>query len=210
MKKTTGIALLSAAALLAPALATAAENLPWTFVEAAYIPELGEEDDTVDGGQLRGSIGFLGRGHAQAEWTDGDIGDESFDGYRLTVGGHNNITDNTQVIADLTYSDYEIDSNNNVDSIGLGLGLRRTVGPKAEVLAEVWYLDGDQTAFGDSEDFNQTFVELGGRYNWTRNISTGVTAFLGGTFVSGEAFSDNLIRVDARWSFGNNSVSDLN
>jgi hypothetical protein len=219
--KTKGIALLSAAALLAPGLALAAENMPWTYLEAGYIPKIGYDDFNADAGQLTGSIGFLGMGHAQVEYTDGsveDFGDDSdFDGYRLVVGGHNQLGENTQLIGDLTYFDYSYDGGEgfggaDLDGLGLGVGLRHALNSRAEVSAELWYLDGEaKWDGGGSEDFNSTILEIKGRYNWTKNLSTGLTAFLGGTFFGGGNYFDNsnFVRADIRWAFGNSDFSDL-
>ncbi|MBL8225472.1 MAG: hypothetical protein JNM50_09085 [Chromatiales bacterium] len=235
--KTKGIALLSASALLAPAFATAATpagNMAWTFLEAGYVPTIGTDDTDVDAGQITGSIGFLGMGHAQVEYTNGTVdGNDTtfdagssvdFDGYRLVVGAHNQLTENTQLIGDLTYFDYSYDGGEgsdtgdvDADGFGIGLGLRHNIGSRAEVSAEVWYLDGEIDAdFGGKSDVNDTIFELRARYNWTQNLSTGITAFLGGSFFgNARAFSDdglgsdNLLRADIRWAFGNSNFSDL-
>jgi hypothetical protein len=216
--KTTGIAVLSTAALMGAASANAAENLPWTFVELGYLPEIGFDDFNSDAGQIRGSIGFLERGHAQLEWTDGSaegfFEDADFDGYRLTVGGHKQLGDSTQVMADLTYFDYDIDGGEGLSGYGIGLGLRRAITSAGEVYGQVWYSDGEvEIANAGDFDTKQTFIELGGRYNWTRNLSTGITGFIGGSFFSADGgffgSSGNLVRIDARWSFGNNGFSDL-
>jgi hypothetical protein len=229
MINTKGISLLSAAALLAPALATAGENLPWTYVEAGYIPKIGFDDnsfgdETADAGQLTGSIGFLGMGHAQLEYTNGDAFDTDFDGYRLLVGGHNQIGENTQLIGDLTYFDYSYDGGEgsglsfndvDVDGFGIGVGLRHALNSRMEVSGQVWYVDGtgeEDGAFGSETDFNNTIFELRGRYNWTPQLSTGITAFMGGTFFGGggSSFSSgDFVRADIRWAFGNSDFSDL-
>jgi hypothetical protein len=226
--KTKGIALLSAAALLAPGLALAGENLPWTYLEAGYIPKIGSDDLNIDAGQITGSIGFLGMGHAQVEYTngssdgfnvgsgdsDGDGRDRDFDGYRLVVGGHNQLGENTQLIGDLTYFDYSYDGGEgfggaDLDGLGIGVGLRHALNSRAEVSAQLWYLDGEvDPDFGSKQDFNSTILEIKGRYNWTKQLSTGLTAYLGGTFFAPEVDS-NLIRADIRWAFGNSDFSDL-
>jgi hypothetical protein len=232
MINTKGIALLSAAALLAPALATAAENMPWTYIEAGYLPKVGidfgdDDDFTIDAGQLTGSIGFLGMGHAQIEYTNGDAAETDFDGYRLVVGGHNQLGENTQLIGDLTYFDYSYDggegctffncSNEDIDTdgFGVGLGLRHAINSRVEVSSQLWYLDGNVDQGNDDADFNSTILELRARYNWTKQISTGVTAYIGGAFFgagsSGASFLDtgDFYRLDARWAFGNSDFSDL-
>jgi hypothetical protein len=219
--KTKGIALLSAAALLAPGLALAAENMPWTYLEAGYLPKIGDGNDNADAGQLTGSIGFLGMGHAQVEYTDGsfegfDGEDGDLDGYRLVVGAHNQLGENTQLVGNLTYFDYSYDydggEGGDLDGLGLGVGLRHAINSRAEVSADLWYLDGEvDDDFGFSDDFNSTILEIKGRYNWTKNLSTGLTAFIGGTFFGGGNYFDdsNLIRADIRWAFGNSDFSDL-
>lgn len=233
MINTKGIALLSAAALLAPALATAAENMPWTYVEAGYIPKIGfdfgdGDDFTADAGQLTGSIGFLGMGHAQLEYTNGDAGGTDFDGYRLVVGAHNQLGENTQLIGDLTYFDYSYDGgegcggilncgsdDTDVDGFGVGLGLRHAINSRMEISGQFWYLDGNVEQGNDDADVNSTILELRARYNWTKQFSTGVTAFIGGAFFGagsvGSSFLDtgDFYRLDARWSFGNSDFSDL-
>jgi hypothetical protein len=226
--KTKGIALLSAAALLAPALATAGENLPWTYIEAGYIPKIGFDsddffgDETADAGQLTGSIGFLGMGHAQLEYTNGDAYGSDFDGYRLVVGAHNQLGENTQLIGNLTYFDYSYDGGEgsnlsfndiDVDGFGIGVGLRHAIGSRMEVSGQVWYVDSEfeeKGQFGDKGDFNNTIFELSGRYNWTKQLSTGVTAFLGGSFFGGGTIDNSdFVRADIRWAFGNSDFSDL-
>lgn len=225
MINTKGIALLSAAALLAPALATAGENLPWTYVEAGYIPKIGFDDFNADAGQLTGSIGFLGMGHAQIEYTNGDAKDfgdnRDFDGYRLTVGAHHQVAENTQLIGNLTYFDYSYDggegfSGADIDGWGVGAGLRHAIGSRMEVSGLIWYTDGDikeDATPRQRSGINSTFFEISGRYNWTKNLSTGLTAFLGGTFFGGGTGLDisggDFVRADIRWAFGNNDFSDL-
>jgi hypothetical protein len=230
--KTKGIALLSAAALMAPGLALAAENMPWTYIEAGYIPKIGfddndGDDNTADAGQLTGSIGFLGMGHAQVEYTNGDAANTDFDGYRLVVGAHNQLGENTQLIGDLTYFDYSYDGGEgctvfncisddiDTDGFGVGLGLRHAINSRMEIAGQFWYLDGNVEQGNDDADVNTTILELRARYNWTKQFSTGVTAFIGGAFFGagsvGSSFLDtgDFYRLDARWSFGNSDFSDL-
>ncbi len=222
MKK-IGYAVLSAAALLGVSSAQAAENLPWTYVEAAYNSLDGDEDDEPRALALAGSIGFLSKWHAQLEYLDGDVEsdfegqDPEFDGFRITVGAHPQITDKTQLLANIAYFDYEGDLDFDggeggefdfgSDGLALGFGLRHAVSDKLELTGQVWYLDGDEF-FGDDsedqEDFNDTIIEFQGRYNWTPNLSTGLTASIDGSFAGVAASeADDTFRVDVRWAFGN-------
>ena len=167
MKK-IGYAVLSAAALLGVSSAQAAENLPWTYVEAAYNSLDGDEDDEPRALALAGSIGFLSKWHAQLEYLDGDVEsdfegqDPEFDGFRITVGAHPQITDKTQLLANIAYFDYEGDLDFDggeggefdfgSDGLALGFGLRHAVSDKLELTGQVWYLDGDEF-FGDAVVF---------------------------------------------------------
>jgi hypothetical protein len=228
MTKTTGIALLSAAALLAPALANAAETLPWTFAQFGYTRADGSEElAETDAYNVFASVGFAGKWHAQLEYTDGETdiedGDDKFDfdGYRVVVGAHPQITDNTQLRADVTYFDYSADSDffgfdGDTDGYGLGFGLRHAFSPKVEATVQAWYVEGDrdfETFFGDCDnsscDFQETIVEVQGRYNWTQNLSTGLTVALGGSLAGGVGLGGDSATFDARWSFGNNGLWDL-
>jgi hypothetical protein len=231
MTKTTGIALLSAAALLGPALANAAETLPWTFAQFGYTRADGGEDlAETDAYNVFASVGFAGKWHAQLEYTDGEIdvedGDDKFDfdGYRVVVGAHPQITENTQLRADVTYFDYTTDdlggfgnSDADTDGYGLGFGLRHAFSPKVEATVQAWYVEGDRDFggffsdcdSGSSCDFQETIIELQGRYNWTRNLSTGLTVALGGSLNGGVGLGGDSATFDARWSFGNNGLWDL-
>jgi hypothetical protein len=225
--KSTGVAVLGTAALLAAASATAGEvpagSLPWTYLEVGYAKQDGNDLLETDGFQVKGSIGFLNQWHAQVEYTDGDMDsdmelDADFDGYRLVVGAHPQLTEKTQLVADLQYFDYDLEEDNSswdasTDGYGIGLGLRHSLSDKFELMAQVWYVDAEVDYPGsDDFDYNDTLVELGGRYNWTPNFSTGVTVglngSLGGATAAWDDYSGDVYRLDLRWSFGAGDVSD--
>jgi hypothetical protein len=217
--KSTGVAVLGTAALLAAASATAGD-LPWTYLEVGYAKQDGNDLLETDGFQVKGSIGFLNQWHAQVEYTDGDMDsdmelDADFDGYRLVVGAHPQLTEKTQLVADLQYFDYDLDIDGidiSTDGFGIGLGLRHSLSDKFELMAQVWYIDGevDTNAFFGDIDYNDTVVELSGRYNWTPNLSTGVSVSLDGSLGGGTTalnaleggFGGDVYRLDLRWSFG--------
>jgi len=211
--KGMGIALLSAAALLGAAAAQAAE-LPWTYGELGYSMADGEDDFETDAGDIKASIGFAEMWHASVAYRDGtsengSFGDIDFDGYQLIVGAHPQITPNTQLVADVTYFDYDLDGaegfSGGNDGLGLGLGLRHAITDKLEVMSQIWYVNGDTDGSffsSDSTDYNDTTVEIGGRYNWMPQLSTGLTASLnGGPGGASYYVSGDTIRFDIRWSF---------
>lgn len=210
--KGMGIALLSTAALLGSAVAQA--ELPWTYAELGYNIADGVEDAETDAIDIKGSIAFLEKWHASLAYLDGEVdvdggNDVDFDGFRVVVGAHPQLTQNTQLITDLTYFDYELDdggSDPGSDGFGVGFGLRHALTDKFELMAEVWYLDGEVDSGSDDGDFNDTTVEIGGRYNWTSNLSTGLTVFLnnypGLPSLAGISTTGDVARFDVRWAFG--------
>lgn len=204
--KGMGIALLSAAALLGSGVAQA--ELPWTYVEFGYLKADGVEGFETDAYDLKGSLGFAELWHASLSYTDGETdfgpGNEDFDGYRLIVGAHPQLTPNTQLVTDLTYFDYDYDGGEGSSGYGLGLGLRHALTDKLEIMGQVWYTEGEfdyDNPFISDQDYNDTTVELGGRYNWLPQLSTGLTVSLGGTSASSSLGGDT-VRFDLRWAFG--------
>ena len=209
--KGMGIALLSTAALLGSAVAQA--ELPWTYAEFGYSILDGVEDFETDAYDIKGSIAFAQKWHASLNYVDGtsesgSSPDDDFDGYRLIVGAHPQLTPNTQLVTDLTYFDIDIDGGEgfdaSIDGLGVGFGVRHSLTEKFELMGEVWYVQGnvDVDGFGDS-DYNDTTIEFGGRYNWTPNLSTGLTINLDGIagVTSDIASGEDSARFDVRWSF---------
>lgn len=71
--KRIGIAVLSAASLLAAGTVAAAEP-QWNYGQIGWIQGDGFEDNgESDGFKIDGSIGFLNNWHAQASYQDGDV-----------------------------------------------------------------------------------------------------------------------------------------
>lgn len=203
--KGMGIALLSAAALLGSAVAQA--ELPWTYGEFGYSKADGDDFFNTDAYDLKASLGFAEKWHASLQYTDGETDSDffsgsnnDFDGYRLIVGAHPQLTPNTQLITDLTYFDYDYDGGEGSTGYGLGFGLRHSITDKLEIMSEVWYTEGEYDQDnGPDYDYNDTTVEIGGRYNWMPQLSTGLTVGLGGT--SATSSSGDVVRFDVRWSF---------
>lgn len=204
--KGMGIALLSTAALMGSAVAQA--ELPWTYAEFGYSKFDGDDFFNTDAFDLKASIGFLEKGHASLQYTNGNSDsdfsnfDGDFDGYRLIVGAHPQLTPNTQLVTDLTYFNYDYDGGEGADGYGLGLGLRHALTDKFEMTAEIWYTQGNVDSDNSSFDFdyNDTTVEVGARYNWMPQLSTGLTVGIGGA--GALQSSGDVARFDVRWSFG--------
>jgi hypothetical protein len=215
--KRIGIAVLSAASLLAAGTAAAAEP-QWNYGQLGWIQGDGFEDEgESDGFKMDGSIGFLENYHAQLAYRDGEISsfgsDIDFDGYDLTAGFHQAITSsgNTQVFFDIKYFDIEYDEDGaegNVDDTGygLGFGLRSMISDNLELQGMITWvqgeLDDDSGYFSsDEEDYTDSNLSVGGRWHWTSNISTGLTLNVNGGSSSSYSSGDSAL-LDVRYSFG--------
>lgn len=205
--KSMGIALLSAATLLGGTAAQA--DLRWTYGELGYLSADGTENSETDALELKGSMGFASMWHAQLSYLDGETDTSfssgfDFDGFRVVVGAHPQLTPNTQLIADLTYFDYGYENNGpDTDGYGVGLGLRHALSDKFEIIGEVWVVDGAEgSGSGPDTDYKDTTVEVGGRYNWMPSLSTGLTVSINGYPGFSQVSSGEVVRFDVRWSFG--------
>jgi hypothetical protein len=200
------IALAGAIALLAGV--ASADPLTWTELGVGFdMADAG--DNTTDAFDIQGSIGFAGIGHASATYLDGTVdgsegsSDFDFDGFEIRAGVHPSVADKTQVIAEAIYFDYSGDFDTSEDGWGLGFGVRHQMGDQFEIRAQIDYYNGSYDVGSFSEDFNNTVYTFGGRYYWMPNVFTGVAVAVNGA----EAFSigysgEDVIRVDAGWSFG--------
>ena len=193
MKK-LGTGLLAASALLVAG--TASAELPqWTYGQIGYYQADSFGDNQTDGFTLGASLGFLDIWHAQVNYIDGSLGygdvNNDFDGYQIIVGAHPAITQDSQLVLNVEYFDENFDvsdaDNVNRDGWGAGIGFRTNVTDKVEASAiGYWtYEQVDQGPFAycdessSSCDSTNVSIEFAGRYNWTRNFSTGATLVVG-------------------------------
>jgi opacity protein-like surface antigen len=222
--KRIGIAVLSAASLLAAGTAAAAEP-QWNYGQIGWIQGDGFEDaGESDGFKIDGSIGFLGNYHAQLAYRDGDSDvydsdDDAtysydFDGYDLTLGFHQaiNSSGNTQFIANINYFDteYDIDdADGNLDNTGygLGFGLRSMISEKIELEGMINWTNGELDIDGgylsdEEADYTNTTLSVGGRYHWLPSVSTGLTIYIDGSNDSNSIGGGDSALLDLRYSFG--------
>ena len=223
--KRIGIAVLSAASLLAAGTAAAAEP-QWNYGQLGWIQGDGADNyGQADGFKINGSVGFLRNYHFQLSYEDGTIdgngfgyNDVDWDGYTATLGYHEAISNsgNTQIIANLNYFDLDYDEDGSegngklgsTDAIGLGFGLRSLISENVEVSAMINWYDGTfdpGNSGGSDEDFTDTNLELGIRYHWLPSISTGLTLNVngsGGSLGSYGVVSGDSAVIDVRYSFG--------
>lgn len=214
--KRIGIAVLSAASLLAAGTAAAAEP-QWNYGQIGWIQSDGEESyGEGDGYKIDGSIGFLDNFHFQLSYEDGtyDYGssDTDWDGYHATLGFHQaiNSNGNTQIIANINYFDIDFDEDggegSNADGYGLGFGLRSLISENVELEGMINWTKGnwDPDYSSTDYDYTDTTLVVGGRYHWMPNFSTGLTLTVnaGGSTDAASYNSGDSALIDLRYSFG--------
>lgn len=163
--------LLFAGALLP--LTGAAQDLAYTYVEAAYLDseiDAGPLDVNGDGLGLTGSLSITDSVFLLGEYNsydyDGPIDTTS---YGLGAGMRWGLKPELDLVGDIGWVHVEVDApflrDVDDDGLGLGVGLRGRVHPAIEVQAGIRYIDLD-----DSD----TFLTLGGRYYITPNVAAGL------------------------------------
>ena len=215
--KRIGIAVLSAASLLAAGTAAAAEP-QWNYGQIGWIQGDGIENaGQSDGYQIDGSIGFAENFLFQLGYKDGTTegagyyGDTDWDGYNVTFGFHQAISSsgNTQFIANVNYFDVDYDENGSsddgsVDGYGLGFGLRSMISENVELEGMVnWNQGNVDPDTSSSFDYTNTVLSVGGRYHWTPNFSTGLMLDVNGSNDTAAYYgTGDTATIDLRYSFG--------
>ena len=179
--------IIAAAALAAGGVSGVAMAGPsWTYLDLGFVQgeEIGEDSDAF---QLRGSFG-IDMWHARLEYIDGESFDVDFDGYRLAIGAHPAITENTDLVFELSYFDLESDLG-DADGYGLAVGVRSMFTDNVELNALLQSDFGDIDGGGDITSIN---ASLGGQYLFTDNVGVGVDVSIG---------DGNAANFYVRWSF---------
>jgi hypothetical protein len=179
---------------------TAVAGPSWTYVDAGYARASSGNEDT-DGYSLTGSFG-LNRLHARLSILDAEIaggkssGGQDTDGYALAIGFHPALSDTTDLVLEVIYSDFDVDtasSSASGDSYALKTGVRTMWTDALELSAGVSAVNGSVSGCNacDSTDIE---VNAGGQYLFTDNIGVGVDVINGGN-------NGNVANFYARFSF---------
>lgn len=217
-----GTALLSASALLVAG--TASAELPeWTYGQIGYYQADSFGDDQTDGFTIDASLGFLDVWHAQLGYIDGSLGQgdvtNDFDGWSIQVGAHPAINEKSQLVINAVYFDTSYDACDggegfctfgndvNRDGYGFGVGVRTNVTDKVEASAIGYWSDAsfDEDNASSNSDATSISVALAGRYNWTKNFSTGATVVIGDPVIVSSSGS-NSMNLDVRYTFAGFSL----
>jgi hypothetical protein len=154
-------------------LSALAQDMSYTFVEAAYLNsdiDAGPLNVDGDGLGLRGSLLITDQIFLFGEYNAYDY-DRGIDltSYSLGAGLRWGLKPDLDLVADIGWVHAKLDRpflpDIDDDGIGLGIGLRSRVHDAIEVQAGIRYLDLD-----DSD----TFLTLGGRYYLTDSVAVGL------------------------------------
>jgi hypothetical protein len=187
--------LIALAALTLP-FAAQAEQLNYNFIDATHFPEAkldrGRFDVDGDGWQLRGSLAVHQNFFGFAEFQSLNL-DDGVDSRRVLVGGggHWPISSKVDLVGRLGIVNYKVDtgfSDDDDTGVFIGARVRALVAPKIEVEGGV---EHQHVSVYDLK--NDTYLVGEARYNFTSQLSAGVTVNAGG--------DTEVIGAHARFSF---------
>jgi hypothetical protein len=207
------IAMVSAA--LAVSGAAMAESPSWTSLQVQY----GWGDSCSDcdnyAGGVAGSAQLFNFVHLGGTFTTGTNDGLTFNGsdvdvWQINLGGHQSVSDSTDVFADLIMGNVDVDDASDGDFVGASFGVRsNAISDNFEILVGIDVAKVDDEAFGcrggGCEDSVETSAFVGGRYSFSDAVSFGVT-YVDDNFRYDLADS---FTVDLRWTFGAGGVSWL-
>ncbi len=192
-------AMIAVAAMAATGTATAGPAC--TYADLGYVESSNFSDQDTDGYDLSGSLGIGEMWHLQGSWgnQERDNGAE-VDVYELRAGVHPAITDNTDFVADIGYTKWDIDgANQKPDAYDIRIGVRSMLADNFEVNATLAAQSGDLDD-NASTDFTNLIPTVGGQYFFTDNVSVSLEYSWGGTQETVLGSSD-AARFGVRWSF---------
>jgi len=177
-------------------LAAHAEALNYNFVDATHFPEAkidhGNFDVDGHGWQLRGSLAVAPNFFGFADFQSLNL-DHGVDSRRVIVGGgaHWPINNTIDIVGRLGVVNYKVDTgpvDDDDTGVFVGARVRAIVYPKIEVEAGV---EHQHVSVFDLK--NDTYLVGEARYNFTPQLSAGVTVNAGG--------DAEMIGAQARFSF---------
>lgn len=159
--------LIAAGAMLP--LGAVAQDLDYTYVEAAYVDDAGPLDIDGDGLSLHGSVLITDKVFLLGEYWSYDNRNFDTTSYSIGAGMRWGLKPELDLIADLGWVHAEIDRpvlpDIDDDGFQVGVGLRSRVHDAIEVDAGIRYVD-----VFDSD----TFLTVNGRYYLTPNVAAGL------------------------------------
>jgi hypothetical protein len=168
-----GKVVLGSLMLASAPLAAMADDMSYSYVDAAYVETDIDNAPKADGFALRGSVGFAENWFVFADYAAQSVQGIDIDSYDVGFGGHYAINDSLDVVGRLGYTKIELDAGAGLsaddDGYLLDLGLRGLVTEGVELEGGIHYTDfsdgGDDTGFyfGGRFHFNKTWA-VGAEY----------------------------------------------
>lgn len=165
-----GKVVLGSLMLAATPLAAMADDMSYSYVDAAYVETDIDNAPTADGFGLRGSVGFAENWFVFADYADQSVQGIDITTYDVGFGGHYAMTDSLDVVGRVGYLKAEVDAGGgiNADDDGylVDLGLRGRVADGVELEGGIHYTD-----FTDGGD--DTGLYVGGRFHFNKTWAVG-------------------------------------
>jgi hypothetical protein len=202
--------IIALAALAASSAAVAGPS--WTYVDGAYIQQSSSEElagiKSSKGYEFAGSFGFLETWHVNALYGNDESkpltgSSTEVDYWRIGAGAHPAITDNTDFVAEIGYTQWDVkDANPSVEpnAVDLVVGVRSMITDQFELNGYVTTQVGSSDFGGSDDDFTIFVPSVGGQYFFTDNFSVNMSYEWGSTqnIVLG---SKDSATFGVRWSF---------
>lgn len=156
--------------LAATPLAAMADDMSYSYVDAAYVETDIDNAPTADGFALRGSVGFAESWFAFFDYGAQSVQGIDIDSYDVGIGNHYGINDRLDLVGRIGYMKVELDAGGglNADDDGylVDVGLRGRVTDGVELEGGVHYTD-----FSDGGD--NTGLYFGGRFHFNKTWAVG-------------------------------------
>ena len=170
-----GKTMLGSLLLAALPLASQAEGMSYSYVEADYVDVDIDDAPSGDGFGVRGSVGFMDNWFAFADYVDASVDVVDIESISVGVGGHYPVASNLDAVGRIGYTEVDLSAPGfasvSDDGYLLSLGLRGQMS-QFEAEGHIVYTDlsdgGDETAF-----------EVAGRWNFTEMFSAGISYRIG-------------------------------
>jgi hypothetical protein len=165
-----GKVVLGGLVLAAAPLAAMADDMSYSYVDAAYVETDIDNAPTADGFGLRGSVGFGANWFVFADFASQSVQGIDIDSYDVGFGGHYGMTESLDLVGRIGYTKAEVDAGGGFsaddDGYLLDLGLRGRVTDGVELEGGVHYTD-----FSDGGD--NTGLYFGGRFHFNKTWAVG-------------------------------------
>ncbi|HET8692069.1 MAG TPA: outer membrane beta-barrel protein [Steroidobacteraceae bacterium] len=185
-----GKVVLGSLMLASAPLAAMADDMSYSYVDAAYVETDIDGAPSADGFGLRGSVGFAENWFVFANYSSQSVQGIDLDAYSVGVGGHYSMMPQLDLVGRVGYTKLEVDAGGGFsaddDGYLLDLGLRGLVTEGVELEGGLHYTDfdegGDDTGFyfGGRFHFNETWA-LGAEYQSSDDADT-ILAYVRASF----------------------------